>query len=518
MKIKTFLNNIFLYGLFFLCLFTLAGQSSADYENCGINFQEPYWVAQNNDGSTLLIVDNNGNMDIISQEVHLNTIPLESVYKSLIITNQTNAKVFIFNNFRAYIKGDVLTEQSNITNGDGANLIIQNSLGLNVARFETDTGDIYLAGNVCYPGAPEQEATSPAEPTVVIDSDISACEELQKIGDPNYPEYPLDGDYVLTANIDCSDTVNWNNGAGFDPIGTDNDTSSGAIEDIDDIFTGTFDGQGYAINNLTINRPNEFFIGLFMATKDAEIKNLNLTNVNINGKTWVGGLIGAMVSNSYVDHCYITGNITGSVSGGLVGRMEDSSVINNSGSSVDISGESNVGGLVGSSEIKSEIINSFATGVVTSASSAGGLISNNDGTINNSYATGNVSGNRGVGGIAAYNDGIITNSYATGNVSDSDYLGWVGGLIGTQNGTQANTEDCRFNYQTTGQNDAIGVHNGGSTSYDNVFLVYAFATFKMQEENTYSSWDFVNIWTIDEGNTYPCHKWWTDLGNTCPAI
>src|SRR3989338_10877154 len=68
---------------------------------------------------------------------------------------------------------------------------------------------------------------------------INTIEELQLIG--NNSAYPLNGDYILTQDIDASATVNWNNGAGFKPIGQ---------------FSGVFNGQGYIITNLIINRPS----------------------------------------------------------------------------------------------------------------------------------------------------------------------------------------------------------------------------------------------------------------------
>ena len=45
----------------------------------------------------------------------------------------------------------------------------------------------------------------------------------------------LDGEYYLANDIDASDTENWNDGAGFEPIGDSDDHP----------FTGTLDGRGY---------------------------------------------------------------------------------------------------------------------------------------------------------------------------------------------------------------------------------------------------------------------------------
>ena len=55
--------------------------------------------------------------------------------------------------------------------------------------------------------------------------------------------------YLLTADIDASASSDWDNGAGFTPIGIyDYDM------DDDAPFSGTFDGDGYSIDQITINR------------------------------------------------------------------------------------------------------------------------------------------------------------------------------------------------------------------------------------------------------------------------
>ena len=55
--------------------------------------------------------------------------------------------------------------------------------------------------------------------------------------------------YILINDIDASDTSTWNCGAGFKPIGG--------------IFNGSFDGRGYNISDLYINRPFTDNVGLF---------------------------------------------------------------------------------------------------------------------------------------------------------------------------------------------------------------------------------------------------------------
>ncbi|OYT33739.1 MAG: hypothetical protein B6U87_03005, partial [Candidatus Aenigmarchaeota archaeon ex4484_52] len=57
---------------------------------------------------------------------------------------------------------------------------------------------------------------------------ISTCQELQDINKN------LAGDYYMANDIDCSDTINWNKGKGFEPI---------------QFFAGLLDGEGHKITD-----------------------------------------------------------------------------------------------------------------------------------------------------------------------------------------------------------------------------------------------------------------------------
>src|SRR5690606_34491217 len=199
----------------------------------------------------------------------------------------------------------------------------------------------------------------------------------------------LSGKYLLGNNIDASDTVNWNNGAGFKPIGT----SSGTFI-TNDAFTGVFDGLGHTIKELNINQkstPNNYaFIGLFGYAYRSKINNV--------------GLLGGSITYS--------GNVI-DYTGTLVGWLENSEV-NNSFSNINVNGVWCAGGLVGISENSSLIKNSYATGNVTGKDYVGGLVSaiESGSTIENSYAIGTVNGNGGKGGLTAVsNSSYIINSY-----------------------------------------------------------------------------------------------------------
>jgi len=124
----------------------------------------------------------------------------------------------------------------------------------------------------------------------------------------------LSGSYVLMSDLDSTiagyaeqaDSAA-NGGKGWQPIGTS-----------DDPFTGSFDGQGYKINNLYINRPDEELVGLFgYVGEGGVVKNLGVVNANVTGDP-VGGL--AAENHGTVSSSYFNGNVIGEDSvGGLVG-------------------------------------------------------------------------------------------------------------------------------------------------------------------------------------------------------
>jgi len=263
-------------------------------------------------------------------------------------------------------------------------------------------------------------------------TEISNVQELQNMEDN------LDGDYILVDDINAS-------GFDFEPIGEAN------ITDTEAQFTGSFDGNGHTISNLSIDRPNESGVGLFGGIWNASVKDVRLEDVEIIGESSVGGVVGFTFSQNQqaateIDGVHVTGEVHGKDAGGLIpgnssvggiGGQIWSTRITDSSSSADVTGEEQVGGLIG---IKSggTITRSHATGNVSGNEDIGGLVGVIGGTlsestkINKSYATGSVSGGENVGGLVGRsvgeaNSSFISKSYATGSVSGEKS---VGGLIG----------------------------------------------------------------------------------------
>lgn len=94
-------------------------------------------------------------------------------------------------------------------------------------------------------------------------------------------------------------------------------------------FYGTFDGNNKAITNLTINQPDFNYQGLFGYTSSAVIKNVNLVNCNITGKSYTGGIAGN--SSGTIQNCHVSGTIAATVAdatyhGGIVGHATGTTI------------------------------------------------------------------------------------------------------------------------------------------------------------------------------------------------
>jgi len=300
---------------------------------------------------------------------------------------------------------------------------------------------------------------------------ISNVVDLQKIG--NDPGYPLDGEYELTQDIDALDTINWNDGAGFAPIG--NDTNP---------FTGVFDGKRHKIRNLYINRPSQNYVGLFgYVGSGGQVKNVGLENVQVVGREYVGGLVGYN-SGGAVSQSYSTGSVGGKDRvGGLVGQNYNG-ILSESYSTGSVAGNYVVGGLVGRNY--GTVSESYSTGSVSGGNSVGGLVGSNwYGTVSESYSTGSVQCNTYVGGLVGLNYyATVSQSYSTGSVVGG---GYVGGLVGYDDG--GTVSGSYWDVETSGQSTSAGGEGKN--------------TVEMKQQATFVGWDFVNVWAIEENVSYP---------------
>lgn len=198
---------------------------------------------------------------------------------------------------------------------------------------------------------------------------IANCVQLEELDDNTAD---MSSYFKLANDIDCSDTVNWNEGEGWVSLAS-----------FSDRFSGTLDGDGHSINNIYMHRSPTTRIGLFSYIQNATFKNLSITGSMSNSTTDMGACSGALASSSSnaltIDNVHSTLNLSGEQDsiGGLIGCVyaEDTGAITVTDSSVSatLNGGA-VGGLIGDVDI-SNATSMTVENTTTSGSFAGSDVS-----------------------------------------------------------------------------------------------------------------------------------------------
>lgn len=256
----------------------------------------------------------------------------------------------------------------------------------------------------------------------------------------------LDGKYVLTKDIDLLNFLSvgfytpfegWSPANTWLPIGT-----------MDEPFTGILDGNGHCIENLIINIDDTDFIeecwlGLFGVIVDAEVKNIEIKNIDINidypyEVSCPTGAVSGLSCDSEILNCKTSGNINAVLGGGfdiggIVGRMYatekpisvDYSYVKDCFSSVNITivgkdegmisypiaYRTNVGGIVGSAYENCKIYSSYFYGNINATPLTSGRIG-------------------GILGIGLYNAPVIDCGNIGSVKANGIGMAFVGGICG----------------------------------------------------------------------------------------
>ncbi len=309
---------------------------------------------------------------------------------------------------------------------------------------------------------------------------ITNCLELQSILDSTSAESDATANYKLMNDIDCAatnisdtDNENYNNslyhdGSGFMPIGESY------------VFQGVFDGNNHKVSNLYVNRYTAF-VGMFSQVNNAEIKNLNLVNLDTTNDGTTGGLAGYIRNSTVRKVSIVGGTVNGGGSGQYVGGLvgfSGNSHIENSFTRNTVIGRSDVGGLVGGSSVNeypfmgTSVVDSYSTSDVTGVDHVGGLIGYvYKDPISNSYSTGVVNGS------GLYIGGLIGFVDTEGNGNYEDYIfncGWYQNNSGpeyaigeTGNGTPGNVD---YNVRPTYREGFL--KDGADWFYDQTRSIY----------------------------------------------
>lgn len=304
-----------------------------------------------------------------------------------------------------------------------------------------------------------------------------------------------DKDYVQTNDIDfatADPAINtWNEGKGWSPIGQ---------------FTGSYDGGGYTIKNLYIDRPSEDGIGLFAFVIEASIENIRLVDANIKGYEFVGGIVGVSIF-SQISNCFVSGNIQGDAGiGGIIGIIVGG-VINESHNTANIVGREVAGGLAGGYQA-GHVVNSYNSGDITGHNFLGGLVgaltgskSGADEHITNSFSTAafHLTGAPETKRTKKRSHPIIS-GFDFGDLH-SKTTPMVGGIVGYDGHGFAITNSF-FDYE-------VATSLGAVIEMDNLGAIGK-TTEEMMNPETYASWgaDIIADENIEKG--YPILAWQYD--------
>ena len=316
----------------------------------------------------------------------------------------------------------------------------------------------------------------------------------------------------------------YNGGLGWEPIGY-----------MTDVFTGTFDGDSHIIQNIYINNPQEN-IGFF-GSVSGSIKNLCLVDVNITGGNNTGGVCGQIVKTT-INRCYVSGSVVGKTNvGGITGWCNCNNTISLCYNSATVNGTSNVGGIAGYVDPYTSEYISYKVSISTcandgniSGSVVGGIIGKvrttyedygvyhkgqyggadywtytyyeKSANIINCYNVGEITGiGSATGGLVggfifergnrAYSSSYsnfkstLTNSYNIGIVSAENYT--VGGVIGSVSSDRDDNNGVSYSgvYFISGC-----VENGNSYGEEKTIN-------QMKSPSSYQDWDFTSVWTFN---------------------
>ncbi|MBR0112906.1 MAG: MucBP domain-containing protein [Clostridia bacterium] len=244
------------------------------------------------------------------------------------------------------------------------------------------------------------------------------------------------------------------------------------IGNVNNKYTGTFDGGGHSVKNLSNTELSDeiYRNGLFgiigssdEGKPDGKVMNVGVVNADFIKTHESGGIAGE--NHGTVENCFVSGllSISGIYdAGGVVGDNHGTvSYCYNSGSG-SITSVSNAGGVAGDNAggTVSDCYNSGSGSI--SGNDAGGVVGQNDGTVSNCYnsGSGSISGDN-AGGVAGCNHGTVSDCYnsGSGSITGGEYSD-VGGVVGYN--ARGTVSDC----YNSGSGSISGKLAGGVIGYN----------------------------------------------------
>ncbi|GAB5466154.1 MAG: hypothetical protein Kapaf2KO_15900 [Candidatus Kapaibacteriales bacterium] len=282
------------------------------------------------------------------------------------------------------------------------------------------------------------------------------------------PDADMNANYELDNDIDASETREWNEGTGFEPIGS-----------WDNHYMGVFDGLGYNINNLYIDRFNVHGGGfLEYLGSEGIVKNLNIISCDFNLMQDLGGI--TAYNYGIIEGCKVSGSLSvGSVVGGIAGR--NFRIISKSICDVVIKANHIAGGIAGQSS-KDSIVECVVNGNITAKyNMCGGIIGHSEeSTIVNCIVYADISA------IHEY-IGLIGFAKFSG-ITNCLYLGKINSEIENLEGAIGECNICNV--------DKVFFHEQSFEGNLPDYIVKGDSFLKNYQN--FATWDFLDKWDIND--------------------
>lgn len=370
--------------------------------------------------------------------------------------------------------------------------------------------------------------------TEAVPYEVADAADLAQVGS----ECGLGASYRQTADITLTAPA----------AGTSNHTPIGTAAGK---FTGSYDGAGFSITGLVIERAGVYYLGLFGYSDGAAFTDIHLVNASVTGTVsgglggrLIGALLGAADGVTTIRNTTVSGSVSGTEqTGGLVGEFYGTgsreALIEHSSAAVDVTSTNGTGGgLVGSAG-NLTVRHSFGTGDVHSSGTwSGGLMGYaGDMAIADVYATGDVTGGRHVGGLlGSASDASITDAYARGAVTASTHAS-AGGLVGAADTSAGSAVTITSSYSAgsvsrPGESPTTGLLIGEpSTLPDGIVDDTSHAGADLIAITTFSKWAIQSGWATFDPAATPSRVWgicsgtnggtpfllWQYASNPCPT-
>ena len=356
--------------------------------------------------------------------------------------------------------------KGNATQHFSLTLIAQSKDDL-IARFYANYGDFFVFDN-------EDDGTYTSTISSSVFGGTGSADEpfLIKTTEDlkNFAYHYNEGRFSNNVHIQLFNDIDCKDEEGFSTIADNTDAT----------FYGVFDGNNKTISNLTMTGVG--FFGFVSKDDDfgvGTITNLTLSNFNLTGKSdcdATGGIVaelsdGAIVSNCSVENSIITcaSNNSNPEVGGIVGRLNNSTVTGCTVNNVQVKAETTYTGGSGTPSNAGGIVGYISQGTISACEVENGTIRSSHVAANGYQSAGGIVGSCDIDEVITISNNMVKGSTTVSaldntpeGVSGTPIAGAVVGQIGKSTALSNNTYEYSVTVSTK-PSDAVAITVSGYT-------------------------------------------------------